>query len=44
MTTFTKQIAFCALSILALEVEAAIVADGLWTGNDWYDTTNKMGV
>jgi hypothetical protein len=25
-------------------VEAAIVADGLWTGNDWYDTINKMGV
>jgi len=44
MTSFTKQLALCTLSIIALEVEAAIVADGLWTGNDWYDTINKMGV
>lgn len=23
---------------------AAIVEDGLWTGNDWYDSTHEIGV
>ena len=25
-------------------VNAAIVEDGLWTGNDWYDETSQIGV
>ena len=44
MNSFTKQLALCALALLTLEVEAAIVTDGLWTGNDWYDSANGMGV
>lgn len=33
-----------ACSILLLEARAAIVADGIWTGEDWYDTTTQIGV
>ena len=34
-----------ALVLVALETSrAAIVADGPWTGKDWYDSSYKMGV
>ncbi len=32
------------LALVALEASAAIVSDGLWTGNDWYDTKTEIGV
>ena len=32
------------LALFALEASAAIVSDGLWTGNDWYDTKTEIGV
>ena len=45
MISFSKQIALCTLFFLQnQEVEAAIETDGLWTGNDWYDSANNMGV
>ena len=31
-----KQAAY-AIALIAAVTEAAIVDDGLWTGNDWYD-------
>jgi hypothetical protein len=31
------------LNIIA-QVEASIVEDGLWTGNDWYDADANWGV
>ena len=33
-----------ALVLCAKQAYAAIAADGIWTGNDWYDTVNKIGV
>jgi hypothetical protein len=33
-----------AMALLSLSAEAAIVEDGLWTGNDWYIDAYKMGV
>jgi hypothetical protein len=33
-----------ALVMLVGLAEAAIIEDGLWTNNDWYDDTAKMGV
>ena len=38
----TLQIA--GLALLAAVSEAAIAENGIWTGNDWYDQTNKIGV
>ena len=33
------------MALLTLEnVSAAIVEDGIWTGNDWYDNETKIGV
>jgi len=34
----------CGLAALALQANAAIVENGLWTGNDWYDSTLQIGV
>jgi len=31
-------------SYLATSVDAAIVEDGIWTGNDWYQEQFKIGV
>ena len=33
-----------AMALLSLGAEAAIVEDGLWTGNDWYMDKYNMGV
>ena len=33
-----------ALAIIAATASAAIVEDGLWTGNDWYDSETNIGV
>lgn len=33
-----------AVGVLAELAKAAIVADGLWTGNDWYDSVYNIGV
>lgn len=35
---------FIKISGVTKLAHAAIVADGLWTGHDWYDSTNKIGV
>ena len=40
----TKTAYSLALILSAQIANAAIVADGLWTGNDWYDAANKTGV
>ena len=32
------------LVFTAQQASAAIVTDGLWTGNDWYDNANQLGV
>ena len=41
----TSRITLAVMALLALEnVSAAIVEDGLWTGNDWYDNDIKIGV
>ena len=32
------------LVLLACKVSAAIVDDGLWTGEDWYDDVSQIGV
>ena len=32
------------LACLGHLASAAIVEDGIWTGNDWYDTLHKIGV
>ena len=37
-----KQIS--AMALLLSWASAAIVEDGLWTGNDWYDENLKIGV
>ena len=31
-------------ALLVAISEAAIAEDGLWTGNDWYDDKEKIGV
>lgn len=36
--------AIVAFSVLLLKASAAIVEDGIWTGEDWYDTTTNIGV
>ena len=33
-----------ALIASAQLANAAIVEDGIWTGNDWYDSANNIGV
>ena len=33
-----------AMALLSLSAEAAIVENGLWTGNDWYKDEYKIGV
>ena len=33
-----------ALAYLSQRACAAIVEDGLWTGNDWYDSLHEIGV
>ena len=40
----SKMIFAASLAATAQISLAAIVADGLWTGNDWYDATAKFGV
>jgi len=32
------------LAALMGMTNAAIAENGLWTGNDWYDSANKVGV
>ena len=39
-----KAIYSTALLLSAQTAYAAIAEDGLWTGNDWYDADNKIGV
>lgn len=36
--------AIVAFSVLLLKARAAIVEDGIWTGEDWYDATTDIGV
>jgi len=39
------KIIYSAALLLSAELaNAAIVADGLWTGQDWYDDKSKVGV
>lgn len=33
-----------ALILFASQASAAIVDDGIWTGEDWYDDVNQIGV
>ena len=33
-----------ALAYQSHMASAAIVQDGIWTGNDWYDDVNEIGV
>lgn len=35
---------FSVMALLANYASAAIADDGLWTGNDWYDSALKVGV
>ena len=42
--SITKTIYSVALLLSAEFASAAIVADGIWTGHDWYDNANKTGV
>ena len=40
--TFMLQAA--TMACLGHLASAAIVEDGIWTGNDWYDSANDIGV
>lgn len=41
----SKIICFAAsLAVTSQVAQSAIVDDGLWTGNDWYDNTAGFGV
>ena len=33
-----------AVAVLSQVTEAAIVEDGIWTDNDWYNDTHNIGV
>ena len=44
MTSIRQKFFVCALALIANEAQAAIVADGPWTGNDWYNNSAKIGV
>ena len=39
-----KQQVSYTIALIAAVTNAAIVDDGLWTGNDWYDEATKIGV
>ena len=39
-----KQTFTVAAALVAQIASAAIVEDGLWTGNDWYDSVSNIGV
>ena len=42
---YATRMTLAAMALASMNiVNAAIVEDGLWTGNDWYDETSKIGV
>ena len=44
LTMSKQQLFSVGLTLCALTANAAIVNNGPWTGNDWYDDVTKIGV
>ena len=40
----SRSLFISALAMVVDQATAAIAVDGIWTGHDWYDATNKFGV